>query len=163
VVVGIAASGTTPYTVAALRYARSLRATTVAVTSNPGTELTRVARIVIAPQTGPEVISGSTRMKAGLAQKMVLHMISTACMIRLGYVYGNYMVGVQPTNRKLWDRACSMTEAIAHADRAAAEQALRQSGKNVRVAIVMLNCGLKRVEAEKLLSRNQGNLRRVLK
>ena len=100
-VIGLSASGQTPYTLGALAYARSRRAATVAVTSNPGSPLTRLARIAIVPRTGPEVISGSTRMKAALAQKMVLHMISTGAMIRLGHVYKNYMVGVRPTNRKL--------------------------------------------------------------
>lgn len=161
VVVGIAASGRTPYTLEALRYARSRRAVTVAVTSNAGSPLARAARIAIVPLTGPEVIAGSTRMKAAVSQKVVLHMISTGCMIRLGHVYRNYMVGVRPTNRKLWDRACSIIETVTGADRAAAEQALKQSGKNVKVAITMLRRGIDRRAAEKLLARHEGNLRRL--
>ena len=161
VVVGIAASGRTPYTVEALRYAGSRRAVTVAVTANPRSPLTRAARIAIVPETGPEVIAGSTRMKAALAQKMVLHMISTAAMARLGHVYGNYMVGVRPTNKKLWERACAIVASVTGADRAAAERALKQSKKDVKVAIVMLRRGLGRDKAEELLARHGGNLRTI--
>lgn len=161
VVVGVAASGFTPYTVEALRYARSRRATTVAVTSNPGSPLARAARIAIVLPTGPEVIAGSTRMKAAIAQKMVLHMISTSAMILLGNVYRNYMVGVRPTNRKLWERACSIIESVTGMDRQAAERVLRKSGKDVKLAIVMARSGLDRQAARKLLARYQGNLRAI--
>lgn len=161
VVVGIAASGRTPYTVEALRYARSLRAVTVAVTSEADSPLGRLARIAIVPDTGPEVIAGSTRMKAALSQKVVLHMISTGCMIRLGHVYRNYMVGVRPTNSKLWERACSIIETVTGVDRMAAEQALKKSGRNVKVAIVMVRRGLDHRAAERLLARHGGNLRRL--
>jgi N-acetylmuramic acid 6-phosphate etherase len=163
VVVGIAASGRTPYTVEALRYAKSRRATTVAITSNPGSLLAQIAHIAVVPQTGPEVIAGSTRMKAALAQKMVLHMISTATMTLLGNVYRNYMVGVRPTNEKLWQRACSMIEEITGAEPRAAEQALRTSRKNVKVAVAMLHGGMDRRSAEKLLTRHKGDLRKVMK
>ncbi|MBI4458429.1 MAG: N-acetylmuramic acid 6-phosphate etherase [Acidobacteria bacterium] len=162
VVIGLAASGRTPYTVAALRYARSLRATTVAVTCNPDSPITRVARISIVPATGPEVLAGSTRMKAALAQKMVLHMISTAAMIRLGNVYYNYMIGVRPSNEKLWERACAMIEAIAGVGRPAADKSLRQANKDVKLALVMLRTGLDRTAAARLLARCGGNLRKVL-
>jgi N-acetylmuramic acid 6-phosphate etherase len=161
VVVGIAASGRTPYTVEALRYARSRRAMTVAIAANPRTPLTRAARIAIVPATGSEVIAGSTRMKAALAQKMTLHMISTAAMARLGHVYGSYMVGVSPTNKKLWERACSIIANVTGADRAAAERALKHAKKNVKVAIVMLRRGLGREAAAKLLARHGGNLRAI--
>jgi N-acetylmuramic acid 6-phosphate etherase len=161
VVIGIAASGRTPYTVEALRYARSRRATTVAVTANPRSPLTRAARIAIVPATGAEVIAGSTRMKAALAQKMVLHMISTAAMVRLGHVYGNYMVGVRPTNKKLWERACSMIASVTGADRETAARTLKQAGKDVKVAIVMLRRGLGGEAAAKLLARHGGNLRAI--
>ena len=162
VVIGLTASGRTPYTLGALRYARSRRATTVAVTANPGSPVTRLARIVIAPATGPEVIAGSTRLKAALAQKMVLHMISTATMIRLGRVYRNYMVGVRPTNRKLVERACSLIADVAGTDRATAARALRRAGQDARVAIAMLRTGLDRRAAERALARHGGNLRKVL-
>ena len=161
VVVGIAASGRTPYTVEALRYARSRRATTVAVTASAGSPLASAARIAIVPATGPEAIAGSTRMKAALAQKMVLHMISTAAMARLGHVYGNYMVGVRPTNKKLWERACAIVETITRSGQADAARALKQSGKDVKVAILMLRRGIGREAARKLLARHHGNLRNI--
>ena len=162
VVIGLTASGRTPYTLGALRYARSRRAATVAVTSNPGSPATRAARIAIVPQTGPEVLAGSTRMKAALAQKMVLHMISTAAMVRLGRVCQNYMVGVRPTNRKLVARACSIISGITGADPAAADRALRAAGLDVRLAIVMLRTGLGRNAAARLLARHDGNLRQLI-
>ncbi|MBI4464268.1 MAG: N-acetylmuramic acid 6-phosphate etherase [Acidobacteria bacterium] len=158
VVVGLSASGRTPYTLGALAYARSRRATTVAVTANPGSPLTRLTHIAIAPATGPEVVAGSTRMKAALAQKMVLHMLSTAAMVRLGYVYRNYMVGVRPTNRKLWERACSILRSVAGVDSETASRALHKAGKNVKLAIVMLRTGLDRPAAAKLLRRHGGHL-----
>ncbi|MBI4460603.1 MAG: N-acetylmuramic acid 6-phosphate etherase [Acidobacteria bacterium] len=161
VVVGLTASGQTPYTVAALRYARSRRAITVAVTCNPGSPITREARISIVPATGPEVVSGSTRMKAALAQKMVLHMISTCAMIRLGHVYRNYMVGVRPTNRKLVERACSTIQNVAGVDRPAASKALKEAKRDVKLAIAMLRSGLDRKAAQKLLERHGGNLRAI--
>jgi N-acetylmuramic acid 6-phosphate etherase len=162
VVIGLTASGRTPYTLGALQYARSRRATTVAITANPGSPATRLARISIVPATGPEVIAGSTRMKAALAQKMVLHMISTAAMIRLGRVYRNYMVGVRPTNRKLVERACSIIANVTGCDRATAARALRQAGRDVRLAVAMLCAGLDRRAAERALARHGGNLRKVL-
>ena len=162
VVVGLTASGRTPYTLGALRYARSRRATTVAITANPASPVTRLARIVIAPATGPEVIAGSTRLKAALAQKMVLHMISTAAMIRLGRVYRNYMVGVRPTNRKLIERACSIIADVAGTDRATAARALRRAGQDARLAIAMLRTGLDRRAAERALARHGGNLREIV-
>jgi len=162
VVVGLTASGRTPYTLGALRYARTRRAATVAVTANPGSPVTRAARIAIVPKSGPEVLAGSTRMKAALAQKMVLHMISTAAMIRLGRVYQNYMVGVRPTNRKLVARACSIIASVTGVGRAAAARALRAAGLDVRLAIVMLRTGRTRTAAYRLLARHGGNLRETL-
>ena len=162
VVLGLTASGRTPYTLGALRYARSRRAATVAVTANPGSPITRLARIAIVPETGPEVIAGSTRMKAALAQKMVLHMISTAAMVRLGHVYRNYMVGVRPTNKKLVERACSILEKVTGTNRARAARALRKSGRDVRLAIIMLRSGLNRRTAKRLLAEHGGNLRETL-
>src|SRR3990167_3249884 len=162
VVVGLTASGRTPYTLGALRYARSRRATTVAVTANPGSPVTRLARIAIVPQTGPEVIAGSTRMKAALAQKMILQMISTAAMIRLGHVYRNCMVGVRPTNRKLRERACSILRSVTGVDQDKAASALQKAGNNVKLAIVMLRTDLDRRAAAKLLTRHEGDLRAIL-
>jgi N-acetylmuramic acid 6-phosphate etherase len=113
-------------------------------------------------KTGPEVIAGSTRMKAALAQKVVLHMISTASMIRLGNVYRNYMVGVRPTNQKLIERAHTIIRAVTGVDQDAAAQALRRSGRNVKLAILMLSTGVDRVRAQHLLERCGGNLRAIL-
>jgi N-acetylmuramic acid 6-phosphate etherase len=161
VVIGLSASGRTPYTLGALAYARSRRAVTVAITSNPGSPITRLALISIGPVTGPEVLSGSTRMKAALAQKMILHMISTAVMVRLGHVFKNYMVGVRPTNRKLVQRAVSILVDLAGVDSKAAARALQESKKNVKVALVMLRRGLDRPAAESLLRRHDGNLRAI--
>ena len=161
VVVGLTASGRTPYTLAALSYARSRRATTVAVTCNPGSPATRAARIAIVPATGPEVVAGSTRMKAALAQKMVLHMISTAAMVRVGRVYRNYMVEVRPTNKKLIERARSIVGTVTGADRQTAATALERAGKDVKLAIVMLQRGLDRPAANKLLRRHRRDLRAI--
>ncbi|HWP85251.1 MAG TPA: N-acetylmuramic acid 6-phosphate etherase, partial [Terriglobia bacterium] len=159
IVIGITASGRTPYTVAALAYARSRRAATVAITNNPGSPATRVARISVVPETGPEVLAGSTRMKAALAQKMVLHMISTAVMARLGHVYQGYMVGVQPTNRKLVERACRLLTELTGASPGAAARALQESGNNVKVAFLMLRRRVSRAAAERLLKKYGGSLR----
>lgn len=161
IVIGLSASGRTLYTLGALAYARSQHAATVAVTNNPGSPITRVARISITPATGAEVLVGSTRMKAALAQKMILHMISTAVMVRLGHVYKNYMVGVRPTNRKLVERAINILVALTGVNAKSAGRALRESGNNVKIAFVMLRRGLTRAAAKKLLRRHGGNLRAI--
>jgi len=161
-VIGITASGRTPYTLGALSYARSRRAVTIAVTCNPGSPVTRLARIAIVPETGPEVVAGSTRMKAGLAQKMVLHMISTAAMVRLGQVYRNLMVGVRPTNQKLVERAVSIIAEATGADRPAAAATLHRAGGDAKLAIVMLRMSVSRPVATRLLRQHHGNLRKLL-
>ncbi len=162
VVVGLSASGGTPYTLEALACARSHGAATAAVTSNADSPMARKARIAIVARTGPEVVAGSTRMKAALAQKMILQMISTATMIRLGYVYRNHMVGVRPTNRKLDERASGIIAEITGADRHKARVALTEAGQDVRLAIVMLMKSLDRAAATKLLKKNKGSLRRII-
>lgn len=162
VVVGLSASGRTPYTVGALRYARSRKAITVAIACNAGSPLEKIARIAIVPLTGAEILAGSTRLKAGLAQKMVLHMISTAVMARLGHVYENYMVGVRPTNRKLRERACGIIAEVTGAPKPEAAAALRRAGNDVRTAIVMLRKQLPAAQAARLLRRHAGNLRQIL-
>lgn len=139
--VGIAASGRTPYTVGAVRYARDAGALTIAITCVPGSAITNAAEISIVPLVGPEVIAGSTRMKAGTAQKLVLNMISTATMIRLGYVTGNRMTNVQTRNVKLQARAIRILMAEAGLDEGAATQALATSGGNLPVALVMARTG----------------------
>ena len=162
VVVGLSASGRTPYTIGALRYARSRRAATVAIACNPGSPLERVARIGIIPLTGPEILSGSTRMKAGLAQKMILQMISTATMTRLGHVYRNYMVGVRPTNEKLVARACRIIAEISGASLQQSRAALQAAGNDVRTAIVMIRKNIARPAAARLLKKHAGDLRKIL-
>jgi N-acetylmuramic acid 6-phosphate etherase len=149
-VVGIAASGTTPWVLAAVRQARELGALTIGLTCGPGSPLARSVDIPIVPVVGPEVISGSSRMKAGTAQKMVLNMLSTATMIRLGKVYGNLMVDVQPTNAKLRQRAVRILQQAAGADSQAAQHALDQTGYEVKPALVML---LARVDAQEARAR----------
>jgi N-acetylmuramic acid 6-phosphate etherase len=159
-IVGIAASGTTPYTVAAVRRANMLGALTVAVTSVPGSPLAREADIAIVPQTGPEVIMGSTRMKSGTAQKMVLNTISTGVMIRLGHTYSNLMIDMPATNEKLRARAVRMVELAAGVPRPAAVQAIREADGNVRLASVMARRRVGADEARNLLA--QHTLREVL-
>ena len=135
--VGIAASGRTPYTIGAVEYARSIGAFTAAVTCAPGSPITKAAEVSIAPVVGPEVIAGSTRLKAGTAQKMVLNMLSTATMIRLGYVTGNRMTNLQPRNVKLRARSLRILAAEAGLDEGAAREALDGAGGDLRVALVM--------------------------
>jgi N-acetylmuramic acid 6-phosphate etherase len=159
-VIGIAASGTTPFTVAAVRRANMLGALTVGVTSVPGSPLTKEVDIAIAPQTGPEVIMGSTRMKSGTAQKLVLNTISTAVMIRLGRVYSNLMIDMPATNEKLRNRAVSMVELAAGVTRPMAVQALRDAKGNLRVAAVMAKKKIGVAEAQRLLEKH--SLREVL-
>jgi N-acetylmuramic acid 6-phosphate etherase len=161
VLVGIAASGRTPYVLGAVEYARSLGALTVGLSCVPGSELARQAEIAITPATGPEVITGSTRMKAGTATKLVLNMLSTGAMIRLGYVFGNLMVNVQPTNGKLADRAARIIAAVTGLEKAQAAELLAKAG-SVKVAIVMHRLGASRDEAERALEREHGRLARVL-
>lgn len=162
VVVGIAASGTTPYVLSALAFARKKGATTVAITSNRGSLMGRHAHIVIATEVGPEVIAGSTRLKAGTSQKLVLNMLSTATFVRLGHVYENLMVDVALTNQKLRDRGLRMLAEASGKDLSASRRALRQSGHSLRVALVMLKCGLNAKNARARLDLTKGNLRRAL-
>jgi N-acetylmuramic acid 6-phosphate etherase len=147
VVVGIAASGGTPYVLGAIELARRVGAVTVGVTSNPRSALARAAQIAIAPDTGAEVVSGSTRMKAGTAQKLVLNMLSTAAMIRIGRVYENWMVAMTPTNRKLRRRAARILEEAAGLSASAAEHALRRASHDLPAALVMAKTGASLSEA----------------
>jgi N-acetylmuramic acid 6-phosphate etherase len=162
VVVGISASGTTPYVIGALDFARRIGAVTVGVTSNSGSPLARRSRITIAPDTGPEAIAGSTRLKAGTAQKMVLNLLSTAAMVRLGRVYENWMIYVAMTNRKLRRRGARILEEAAGVSLRAAEHALRQSRHNLPVALVMLRTGANPQEARQWLAKSKGNVRGAL-
>lgn len=159
VVVGIAASGTTPYVLAALQYARKRGATTIAISSNRDMPLGRLAKIVIAPEVGPEVLTGSTRLKSGTAQKMVLNMLSTASMARLGHVYGNLMIDAELTNEKLWYRALRILAEASGRSLSEAEHALRLAGHKMRVALVVLKLGVSPREAKRRLAQAKGNLR----
>lgn len=162
VVVGIAASGRTPFTIAAVHYARRRGAKTIAVTCNRNTPLQKAADLAIVTEVGPEVVSGSTRMKAGTAQKMVLNMLSTGAMVRLGFVYGNLMVNVRPRNEKLVERTVAIVERGSKIHRRDARQALRKSGNSVAVALVMLKAKVGRDEAQRALRSVSGNVRRAI-
>jgi N-acetylmuramic acid 6-phosphate etherase len=162
VVVVLSASGTTPYALGALRYAHRRGATTIAVTANRRSPVARAAHIAICPDTGPEAIAGSTRLKAGTAQKLVLNMLSTASMIRLGHVYQNLMVNVQMSNRKLRARGRRiLTEALGVTE-ATAARLVRASGGNLKVAILMGRLGCSRREAERRLAAAAGHVSRAL-
>lgn len=160
--VGIAASGRTPYVLGALAYAKKLGALTIALTCVPDSEMAAIADISIAAVTGPEVITGSTRLKAGTATKLVLNMISTGVMIRTGAVYGNLMVNVQPTNAKLVDRAHRIIMAATGVDQPTAARLLIEAG-SVKTAIVMQKLSLDRASAETQLASAKGSLAAALK
>jgi len=162
VVVGITASGSASWVLSALAEARRRGAATIALTCNPASPLARQADVVIAPLVGPEVIAGSSRMKAGTAQKMVLNMLSTATMIRLGKVYDNLMVDVQPTNAKLRRRAERILQEAAGVDQDAAQAALNTTGYQVKVALVMLLADVDVGEARRRLVAAQGFVRRAV-
>ena len=162
VVVGIAASGRTPFTVAALGYARRKGAKTIAVACNRNTPLQKAADLAIVAEVGPEVISGSTRMKAGTAQKMILNMLSSGAMARLGYVYGNLMINVPPKNSKLAARGVSILQKAASVSRPIAQQALKAARNSVPVALVMLEAEVDRREAEHALKLSKGHVRQAI-
>ena len=151
VLVGITASGRTPYVLGAVRYARSLGAVTIGVTCNAEAEISKLVDFPIAVVVGPEIIAGSTRLKAGTAQKLVLNMLSTCAMIRLGYVYRNLMVNLHLKNQKLMDRARRIVAQATGCDRDRAVQALAEAGNDVRAAIVMLKRGVSLDRARELL------------
>jgi N-acetylmuramic acid 6-phosphate etherase len=155
-VVGIAASGRTPYTVGAVAHARKQGAFTAAVTCVPGSEITNAVEVAIVAIVGPEVVAGSTRLKAGTAQKMILNMLSTATMIRLGYVTGNRMTNLLPRNVKLRERSIRIFGAETGADEAAASAALEAAGGDLRVALVMHRTGRARAEAAGALAASRG-------
>ena len=160
--VGIAASGRTPYVLGAVEYAKGLGALTVGLSCVPGSALAQAAEIAITPATGPEVLTGSTRMKGGTATKLVLNMLSTGVMVRTGATFGNLMVNVRPTNAKLVDRAERIIAAAVGCDAEMAARLLVESGKDVKVAIAMGRLGLGREAAEKVLQATGGRLRTAL-
>jgi len=160
--VGIAASGRTPYVLGGLAYARSLGALTIGLSCTPNSEVARASEIAITPLPGPEILTGSTRMRAGTATKLVLNMLSTGVMIRLGYVYGNLMVNVQPTNEKLTDRARRIIAAVTHVSYDEASRLLAEAG-SVRVAILMQERDVSHQDAETRLTAAKGRLRSALR
>lgn len=157
-VVGITASGRTPYVAGALKAAKEKGAKTVAVVCNPGSLLTEIAEVTIAPVVGPEVLTGSTRLKAGTAQKMVLNMLTTASMVQMGKVYGNLMVDVQMTNEKLVDRAIRIVQKATDCDKETAEKALKAS-QSSKVAIVSILASVDANKARELLEQADGYVR----
>ena len=161
-VVGIAASGTTPYVLGGITYAKHRGALTVGVAANGRSPLAKSAKIAITPEVGPEILAGSTRLKAGTSQKMVLNMLSTAVMVRLGHAYENLMIDVGEANEKLRERAKWILIQASDRDVSAVTRALRQSGHDLRLALIMLKRGLSAKRARRLLLQSRGNLRRAL-
>jgi N-acetylmuramic acid 6-phosphate etherase len=161
-VVGIAASGTTSYVLAAVRHAGKRGALTIGVTANGNSPLADATDIAITTNVGPEILTGSTRLKAGTAQKMVLNMLSTATMVRLGHAYENLMIDLARSNQKLRDRANRILAEASGKDLSAVEHALRQSEHNLRVALVMLKRGISAKQARQTLKRSGGHLRDLL-
>jgi N-acetylmuramic acid 6-phosphate etherase len=159
VLVGIAASGRTPYTIGALQYGNEVGAVTVAVACTKDSEMGKISKYMIAPITGPEVVTGSTRMKAGTAQKLVLNMLTTASMIKLGKVYGNLMVDVQMTNEKLFKRAENIVKMATGASDEEARAALKEQNYHTKAAILQILTGLKGEAAAELLKKHNGYLR----
>jgi N-acetylmuramic acid 6-phosphate etherase len=162
VVCGIATSGRTPYVLGGLAYARSLGAATLGVTCNAVSELSEVSDVLIAPVVGPEILSGSTRLKAGTATKMVLNMISTGTMIRIGKTYGNWMVDLRATNVKLKDRSIRIVSGITGLDRERAESLLARCDGEVKTAIVSQALGVEKIEAQRRLKVAGGRLRTAI-
>jgi len=160
--VGIAASGTTPYVLAGIHYANRRKALTIGIASNPNSPLPKAAHIAITPEVGPEVLTGSTRLKAGTAQKMVLNMLSTATMVRLGYVYDNLMIDLGAVNTKLRARAKRILEDASARNLSSVEHALRQTKHDLRVALVMLKKGVTAEQAQRKLKESGGFLRKAL-
>ena len=163
VLVGIAASGRTPYVIGALKYAKRLGSVTVSIASNPNSAMANIVDIAIDTVVGPEVLTGSSRLKSGTAQKLVLNMLTTASMILMGKCYQNLMVDVQASNEKLKARAIRIVMQATDCDKALAEETLKQADQNVKLAIMMILSGLDRAQAETLLEKHQGKLQLALK
>ena len=163
VLVGIAASGRTPYVIGALEYAKSLGSVTVSIASNPNSAMANIVDIAIDTVVGAEVLTGSSRLKSGTAQKLVLNMLTTASMILMGKCYQNLMVDVQASNEKLKARAIRIVMQATDCDKALAEETLKQADQNAKLAIMMILSGLDRVQAEALLEKHHGKLQLALK
>lgn len=162
VLVGIAASGRTPYVIGALKYAKSLGATTGAISCNPESPIAQIADIAITPIVGAEVVTGSSRMKAGTAQKLILNMITTAAMIKIGKVFGNLMVDVEATNAKLVERQVRIVMQATECERSIAEEALSQCQRHCKTAILMILAGVDALQAAQMLNQNKGFIRKAL-
>lgn len=163
VLVGIAASGRTPYVIGALEYAKSLGSVTASIASNPNSAMANIVDIAIDTVVGPEVLTGSSRLKSGTAQKLVLNMLTTASMILMGKCYQNLMVDVQASNEKLKARAIRIVMQATDCDKALAEETLKLADQNAKLAIMMILSGLDRAQAEALLEKHQGKLQLALK
>lgn len=161
-IVGLAASGRTPYVIGGLEYANKIGALTVSITCNANSEVAKVSKVSIAPVVGAEVVTGSTRMKAGTAQKLVLNMLSTGTMIKLGKVYGNLMVDVRATNKKLIERAKKIVCEATGVDREVAEKVLKETNYDVKLSILMILTGLDINEAKEKLSQNKGYIAKAM-
>ncbi|SJM55407.1 N-acetylmuramic acid 6-phosphate etherase [Pediococcus acidilactici] len=161
-VIAIAASGRTPYAISSINYANQIGALSISVTCNDNNEMKDIAQIAISPVVGPEVITGSTRMKSGTAQKMVLNMISTGVMIKMGYVYENLMINVQPTNEKLINRAEKILTQILKIEREYASTLLKEAKNNVAAAIIMNKKSVNYESAIKILGDNNGQVRNII-
>ena len=162
VLVGIAASGRTPYVIGALEYAKSLGSATVSIASNPNSAMANIVDIAIDTVVGPEVLTGSSRLKSGTAQKLVLNMLTTASMILMGKCYQNLIVDVQASNEKLKARAIRIVMQATDCDKALAEETLKLADQNAKLAIMMILSGLDRAQAEALLEKHQGKLQLAL-
>ena len=162
VLVGIAASGRTPYVIGALEYAKSLESVTVSIASNPNSAMANIVDIAIDTVVGPEVLTGSSRLKSGTAQKLVLNMLTTASMILMGKCYQNLMVDVQASNEKLKARAIRIVMQATDCDKALAEETLKHADQNAKLAIMMILSGLDRAQTEALLEKHQGKLQLAL-
>lgn len=163
ILIGLSASGRTPYVLAALEYAKKVGALTISVSANPNSEMAAVADIGIDVAVGPEVITGSTRMKSGTAQKMVLNMISSGIMVKTGKVYQNLMINVQATNEKLVNRGIRIVSQATGVSFEEAEKVFYESGERVNVAILMLELNVSSIEAKKLLKEKDGNIANVIR
>ncbi|NKB67304.1 MAG: N-acetylmuramic acid 6-phosphate etherase [Candidatus Latescibacteria bacterium] len=161
-VVGIAASGVTPFVLGGLQYARSLNCSTAFITCSQPASPPGEGTVIIAPQVGPEILTGSTRLKAGTATKMVLNMISTGAMIKWGKTYGHFMVDLQPKNAKLRDRSQRILAAIADISEAEAEKTLDQASGHLKVALVMVLCQIDQAEANKRLEKHRGLVKKAI-
>jgi N-acetylmuramic acid 6-phosphate etherase len=162
IVIGISASGRTPYVVGAVEYARLRGAQTAAIVCNQGTRLADAADICVVAEVGAEVISGSTRLKASSAQKMITNMITTGAMTRLGYVYDNLMVNVHMKNEKLVERGINVLQRVTGVDREMAIRTIKSAGKSIPIAVVMLRANVDKMEAVRRLQKSDGNVRRAI-